>query len=488
MLFTVSWSLFKCMIREEWRIHKTLLGGFGSGFFPVLIFSFTTFGALITPSIRENIELSSILLMLHLGAFFYGFFVGGLGILGENVISKKLGQVNLLLQLPHIYPVSFKQVMGVFYIKDALFYLMYSLVPLVLGIGTVAPHVGVSYGSITILGVTLFLVFMMGMGVSFMLSTIFARSRKIMGIISVLIFSLILLVYPLKMIPFGYVFPALAFWETHSVLSLVFSALISLAFAVVAILFTQEQYTLNQHRYPGTLLTVEKRFRPIGSLQTILSKEWLELHRSKSLFPAVAGFGGQLMAVYFVSWIFQTGFSVPLNFNVVFFSGFVGFMGVMTYSVLTNIEHNEYLNLIPVTVDRVVKAKLLLYLLSTSLITVGYVFVIGLLKAELYYVPLSLGVAMSTSIFVVIVVAYLTGLWTNTMFFGVKTIMKFSAIVVPPLILLEIASLMLQSNVQTAMKIIIITSLALFAASCLIYTQLQKKWKDSGFSYMPSNI
>ena len=75
-------------------------------------------------------------------------------------------------------------------------------------------------------------------------------------------------------------------------------------------------------------------------------------------FLDACAFTGHLLAIYSVSWLFQSGFSIPINFNVIFFSGFVGFMGVMTYSFLTNLEHNEYLNVQPVSVDMVVKAKL----------------------------------------------------------------------------------------------------------------------------------
>ena len=52
----------------------------------------------------------------------------------------------------------------------------------------------------------------------------------------------------------------------------------------------------------------------------------------------------------------------------------------MTYSFLTNLEHNEYLNVQPVSVDMVVRAKLAVYFILTSGVTVGYVLLIGFLK------------------------------------------------------------------------------------------------------------
>jgi hypothetical protein len=157
-----------------------------------------------------------------------------------------------------------------------------------------------------------------------------------------------------------------------------------------------------------------------------------------------------LLAIYFISLLFQVGFEVSIDFNVVFYSGIVGFMGVMTYSFLTNIEHNEYLNVQPVRVDMVVKSKLMGYLLLTSGVAVGYVLLIGFLKGQLGMVPMVVMVALSTSLFVVAVTAYLTGLWTNTMFFGAKTILKFTVIVAPPLTVIEIGSMIFQFKPQLA--------------------------------------
>lgn len=475
------------MIREEWRLHKTLIGGVGSGLFPFVIFIFTALGTFAAPLYVGNISVRLILVLLHFAALFYGFFVGGFGGIGEQVMTKRLGQVTMLLQLPQLYPVSFKRLMGLFYIKDALYYLLYSLVPLIFGLGIAAPYAGVSYTGIGVLGVTLVLVFMMGMGLSFLLSTLSTRSRTLTLLTLCLLFSVILLVYPLQIISVDTVLPALGYWETQNIFSLVASALVSVGFAGAGILLTREQYTVHRHRYSASLLGAEAKLGSIGSLRTMVAKEWLELRRSGSLFPAVAGFAGPLLVIYFVTWVFQTGFGAPLHFNVVFFSGFVGFMGVMTYSVLTSIEHNEYLNVMPVTVDRVVKAKLVIYCLITVVITVGYVVFIGVLNAEWHYIPISLVVAASTMIYGVAVVAYLTGLWTNTMFFGATTILKFAAIVVPPLTIIELAAMMLQFNAATAMTILIGASGLLLVGSWMIFTRLATKWKDAGFSYISAS-
>jgi len=160
----------------------------------------------------------------------------------------------------------------------------------------------------------------------------------------------------------------------------------------------------------------------------------------------------------------------------------------MTYSFITNYEHNEYLNVQPVSVDMVVKAKLAVYLLLTSGATISYVFLIGLLIGQMSLIPMGLVVSTATSLFVVAVTAHLTGLWTNTMFFGAKTILTFSAIVVPPLTVIEVASMMLQFRPQTATQVIYGCSFLLIIAAALIFSRLKHRWRGANFSYVSTGV
>lgn len=90
--------------------------------------------------------------------------------------------------------------------------------------------------------------------------------------------------------------------------------------------------------------------------------------------------------------------------------------------------------------------------------------------------------------FVVAVTAYLTGLWTNTMFFGAKTLLKFTAIVVPPLTVIEIASMMMQFKPTLAVQVIYGSSIFLLATAGVIFSRLPNKWRDTTFSYVSTGV
>jgi len=470
------------MIKEEWRLQKSLIGGLGSGLFPLLIFGLTAFCALISPLLLKSIDVSTVLLLLHIAILFYGLFVGGLGSLGESIMTRRLGQVNMLLQLPQTLPVSFRRVMAIFYLKDASFYLIYTFIPLLLGGVLAIPYVGVTMRGIAMLGVTLFITFMMGMGLSFALSALPGKSRPGSLLTVLLLIVLCLLAYPFKIIkPYQLLLP-LGYWFDRQLYWLASGILTAILFAMIGTLLVKERYELQARKYEESFLSFDRKFSIFGGLRPLVAKEWLELERSGSIGSAIGMYAIHLIAVYALSWLFQNGFGMPLDFNVVFFGGFVGFMGVLTYSFLTGMEQNEYLNVIPVTVEMVVKAKLCVYFLLTSGVTVGYVFLIGLLKGEITLLPLSLAIAACTSIYVVAVTAYLTGLWTNTMFFGAGTMIRFAAFVVPPITAIEVGSLIIPYNFGFALEIIATAAMFAIILSIILLRRLDKKWSRRTFS------
>ena len=480
---SLSFRLFKAMMKEEWRLHQSLVGPLGSGLFPLMIFMFTAFLAVVTPSLLPQMPTATILLMLHAASVTYGLFVGNFGSIGEHVMTRRLGQVSMIMQMPQTYPVSFKQMMAVFYAKDAVFYLLYSYIPLTLGIGVAAPMAGVSLTDVVMLGITTFLTFMVGMGISFTLSAVSVRAKLAGLTLYVLLVGLIAMIYPLNIIGPECLMPSFSYWLSRKLHGLVVAAVVSLLFASLGVVFMKEYFEVKHSRYRDDLIETINLLKFMGELSPLIAKEWIEVKRSGALGPVVFSFSGHLLAIYLMSWVFEKGVGMNLGFNVVFYSGFVGFMGVMTYSFITNLEHNEYLNVQPVSVDQVIKGKLAIYFTLTAGVTTLYVIGLGVIKHQMWLVPIGLLLAAATSVYVVGVTSYLTGLWTNTMFFDAKIILRFSAAVVPPLIVAEIAALLMPVMVS-ATYVVIAVSMLLLLISLPVLRALSSKWMDTPFSYV----
>ena len=480
----LSLRLLHAMMKEEWRLHQSLVGPMGSSLFPATIFLFTAFLAVVTPRVLSHMPTATILLMLHVASVLYGLFVGGFGSIGEHVMTRRLGQVSMIMQMPQTYPVSFRRMMAVFYAKDSVFYLLYSYVPLTLGLAVAAPGAGVSLGGVAMLGLTTFLSFMLGMGLSFTLSAVSVRSRPLWLLFNAAVAGAAALVYPLGLLSLEQIILPLAYWVDRSTWTLAVSSAVSLALASIGVALMKERYEARESRSGFGFLDSEGFFGFTGGLSTLVAKEWAEVRRAGALAPVVMSFAGHLLALYGMSWVFEAGVGVSLGFNVVFYSGFVGFMGVMTYSFLTNLEHNEYLNVQPVSLDMVVKAKLVLYFLLTAGVSAAYVVGIGVLKGQLHLVPLGLLLAGATSVYVAGVTSYLTGLWTNTMFFDARVILKFCAAVVPPMIVAEIAALLTPVWPVQATQVVVAVSLLLLLASAPLLRRMERRWAAVSFSYV----
>ena len=471
------------MLREEWRLHKSLIGPTGSAFFPAFIFSFTVVLAVLVPMYLKGLSYSTLLLMFHVASAMYGLFVGSIGHIGEEIWSRRLGQINVILQLPQTHPLSFKRVMALFYLKDALYYVLYSYAPFTLGLAVAAPMAGIALGSVAKLLLTMVLTFMMGMSLSFLLSASAVRSRGLAGAIGLTVLGLVSLVWPLRLITPGQLLFPLGYWYTPTPLLLASSVAITGVLSISAIAVIRERHEASHRRHRSSLLEVEPRFAFTGRLSALVAKEWVELGRSGVMRQVALGVAGTLLGVYFIIWLIETGLGFHFPFNVVSYSGFVGFMGVLTYSWITAMEHNESLNALPVGVDEVVEAKLVLYLILTAGISAGCVALISAARAEPGLLALGLLVAGANAVYAGSVAARLTGLWTNTMFFDAKVIYKFAAAVVPPLLVVESASLWIQVMGAPAVYVIAAVSLVQVAASILLLRGVRGRWRGVSFAF-----
>ncbi len=113
---------------------------------------------------------------------------------------------------------------------------------------------------------------------------------------------------------------------------------------------------------------------------------------------------------------------------------------------------------------------------------------IGLVRKELNMIPLGLLVAGATSVYAVTLTAYLTGLWTNTMFFDAKVLTKFSAAVVPPLIIIEMASLLMGGGTFPSVSLTVSVSLIQIALSFPIFRGTKGRWEKTPFSFATTHV
>jgi len=332
-----------------------------------------------------------------------------------------------------------------------------------------------------LLFVTILLVFMMGMALSFLLSALSVRSRAATGAGAMVIVLLVAAAWPLRWITPGQLLLPLGFWDDHQPWRLLVSLVLALALSAAAILFMKERFAAPERVYASRLVPLESTFAFSKDMRTLVAKEWLELRRSGAFGAVFTGFLGPLLGIYAIIWIFSRGMGIPLDFNVVFYGGILGFLGLMTYSWLTNLEPNEFLNVQPVGVDTVIRAKLLLYFLLTTPVSLAYLVLIGVLNGEPSLIPLGALVGLSTMVYVAAVTGRMTGLRANTMLFDARVLGRFSAAIIPPLIAVTLISFWIEKSPLACWISLGLLSACLLVASRSLFAGLGRRWGRESF-------
>ncbi|MFC4438163.1 MULTISPECIES: hypothetical protein [Natrialbaceae] len=171
----LGWTLFLALAREEWRLHTRLFGGWRFVCFPFLIAGLAL-GASVA-LVETGTADRTIVDGLHVLAFGFGLYCGTAGFAGSDMLENVFGRLSLLLSTATALPLSRRRLLGVFLLKDALFYGVVFVLPMAIA---VVPLVGLSASvpaAVGALWLSLSLTFAAGMVLT--VAMIAARTRGI---------------------------------------------------------------------------------------------------------------------------------------------------------------------------------------------------------------------------------------------------------------------------------------------------------------------
>jgi hypothetical protein len=127
-----TWTLFGGMLREEWRLHTELFGGGRFGAFPLLVFGLASVGGWLLRLV--DVPTVDMLAGLHVLVLLFGLHVGSIGLVGSDSLEQLLGDLTLLLSASRTLPISRRRLLGVFLLKDLVYYAGFFLLPVVAGL------------------------------------------------------------------------------------------------------------------------------------------------------------------------------------------------------------------------------------------------------------------------------------------------------------------------------------------------------------------
>lgn len=169
-----SWVVLTAMSREEWRLHADLFGGRRFGAFPLLIGVMAAVGGWLLSVLGT--PPATLLAGAHAIAFVFGLHVGTVGLVGHDSLESLLGEVTLLLSSSRTLPLAPRSLLGIFLLKDVLYYAAMVLLPAIAGL---ALTTGLGWGQAVLAVGTLTGTMALGFGVVF--TAIALRTRRPIG-------------------------------------------------------------------------------------------------------------------------------------------------------------------------------------------------------------------------------------------------------------------------------------------------------------------
>jgi len=487
------------MCKEEYRKQILTQNWLSFAFFPILLFSVAAVLGFTSDFLLQELELSELLLSVHLALGVSSLGLGAYATIGKELLDRRIGGANLLIASPLTLPLGFKTTFSAYYVKEIIFYVSFSITPVVLGLLMVSGIAGLPVNGIALLWCFLSLTFLYFVSVSFFLSTMTIRS---VGGIAVLMIAFLILFFlqdslgidispsvdgGILSTPVLVVVPSLYLqvnWSYNNVIdarAVILALIYPLVFSIMATRFVSVDMSGSETRRRNLFFSYHRTLSFLGSTAALVAKELIDVRRTNGAIKIFFSFLFPLAIVAFTTWFMRFGMGFPAGFNTVFFGVMIGFFGVMIYSWLNALDSTEYFATLPLTVPMVIKAKIRVFLVLTLWISTIFLVIVGIINDELPILPLGLLVMFVSSVYMVTATAYLTGLRTNTLLFNSSVLVKFYAFAFLPMVSITLLSIAMNLYPDTAIPLILLICMSLVVSTGIIYGGIERKWKDAEF-------
>ncbi len=469
-------NIIPLMLKEEYRFHTSYTSRYAFMFFPVLALVLAFLAGVRSSKILEEISLKQVLLSLHLSILIYGILAGSFAFLGREMAERRFGNVNFMIAMPDILPLSFRKAFFALYIREIVFYTGLTILPVTLGLLLSTFFSSIRITTVLLLFITMLLSFLLGVSFSFFMSSIYRRSIKIF---SAFIGGIIFLIFILALfhVPVENIIPTAAFHFTKSLLSLLITIALILIFSVLGITMAKKEIRTRTKYFENIYQKTERKL-VFSKYSGLMAKEIIDIKRSNT--------GVKMFFSFLMPLIFMTGFfwfieeNISVGFNSISYAVFIGFFSLVVYSWLNNIDFQGFFAVLPVTVPDLIKTRVFIHITIVSCFSTIFITSVGFLSNEINLIPIALLVGFTVSLYMVMGVAYLTGLRPNTYLFNPKIVAKFCVISVLPQMPLTIFSLI---PGIASMLFIVFICILLLLSSYWFYKGIEEKWGKETFQF-----
>ena len=378
---------------------------------------------------------------LHLPLLMFSLGMGTFAFMGRDALVRRTATKNHLLASPALQPLPNSMAHFAYFVKDLVFYVLLILTPIILGMGlgkALDTFLGITtplqYSSLPWTWFAMVATLAQGLAISFLASALWMRGRPFttLGPPAVILFGVILGVgvFDAELVLIGLhiqtsknLILGAAGFGGFLLLGYLSSLLIVDDFDVSVV----EKGDLFKPTYR------KLSFLGSGEIRLIVAKEFVDLFRSGSIKKMVVSYTIPLAVLLGMAWLIDFA-EAPIPINLLSYAPFLGFFGFNFYSWLTILESPEFMNGLPVRVPQLIRAKVLVYFLITSWISLAFIVLMAWRLDEWASLPTSIVVMFANSIYIVALTAFLMGLRPNKAIFDASIMVWFWVGTVLPLL------------------------------------------------------
>ena len=457
--FAAFATTFRFMFREEWRENIDFAKKRQVVLFPLLltlVTMVTTIGLqfLVGDSAAQSSDMDTksftwdqLRFGLHLPLLFFSLGMGTFAFRGREAISQRDGNKNHLIAAPAIQPLPNSMAHYAFFAKELVYYALLILTPIVFGmsLGIVLGEFGsvttpLKWSSLPWTWLAMFTTIAQGLAISFLGSSLWMRGRPFT------IFGPILIVFLGIAVGIGLIDLDLGLWglaiQREQALWIVIASLVGCALiglVSAALILDDFEAKVIEHAdlfepYYGRL-----NFLGRGEVRLLVAKEFVDLRRSGALKKMTVSYSIPLLVLLGMAWLVDFA-EAPIPINLLSYAPFLGFFGFNFYSWLTALDSPDFMNGLPLSVPQLIRAKVVVYFLATSWISLIFLVVMAWRLDEWGALPIGIIIMFANSIYIVALTAFLMGLRPNKAIFDGAIMTKFWIGTVFPLLMLFLLS------------------------------------------------
>ena len=452
---------------------------------------------------------------LHLPMFMFSLGMGTFAFMGRDAIVRRTGTKNFLLAAPALQPLPNSMAHFAYFVKDLLFYVLLILTPIIAGMalgilldGVAGIRTPLLWSSLPWTWLAMATTLGQGLALSFLASSLWLRGRPF-TVVGPLLIVAIGVAVGVGFLPADLLLWGLAAQSSQSGLAIILGLVLSLGLGLVSSLLILDDFDVSVVERGDLLAPVHARlgFLGRGHIRLIVAKEFVDLFRSGAIKKMTVSYAIPLLVLLGMAWLVDFA-EAPIPINLLSYAPFLGFFGFNFYSWLTILDSPDFMNGLPLKVPDLIRAKVVVYFLATSWISLIFIVLMAWRLDEWGSLPTSIIVMFANSVYIVALTAFLMGLRPNKAIFDASIMVWFWIGTVLPLLglfllsftqgdvslygnwwerasqdgLAATAQMYDESMVQQGYMGMIAISIGLIFASALLWKLMDNRWGRSEFS------